>query len=346
MPTVPGSSPLRDGGSVSRPIRIAVDAMGGDNAPGVEVRGAVAAAREANGATEVVLVGRRALLEAEMTKCDAAGLPISIVDATDVITMHDTPADAVRRKRGSSLVVATALHKKGDVDGLVSAGNTGAMVAASLLGLGMLRGVRRPAIASLYPTLKNPAIVLDVGALVDCRPSDLLEFAVMGVAYVRHVLGRDDPKVALVNVGEEPSKGNELTRAAHKLLTASDLTFIGNIEGRSILTGEADVIVCDGFVGNVILKLTEGLVHALPKFLSRASGDATGEFEGLRSRFDYAEYGGAPLLGVNGAVIIAHGASSEKAMKNAIKVAAKFVEADVDGMIVNRLREVVSSDGR
>jgi glycerol-3-phosphate acyltransferase PlsX len=320
--------------------------MGGDNAPGVEVRGVVAAAREANGATEVVLVGRRALLETEMTKCDATGLPISIVDATDVITMHDTPADAVRRKRGSSLVVATALHKKGDVDGLVSAGNTGAMVAASLLGLGMLRGVRRPAIASLYPTLKNPAIVLDVGASVDCRPSDLLEFAVMGVAYVRHVLGRDDPKVALVNVGEEPSKGNELTRAAHKLLTASDLTFIGNIEGRSILTGEADVIVCDGFVGNVILKLTEGLVHALPKFLSRASGDATGEFEGLRSRFDYAEYGGAPLLGVNGAVIIAHGASSEKAIKNAIKVAAKFVEADVDGMIVNRLREVVSSDGR
>lgn len=320
--------------------------MGGDNAPGVEVRGAVAAAREANGETEVVLVGRRALLEAEMTKCDATGLPISIVDATDVITMHDTPADAVRRKRGSSLVVATALHKNGDVDGLVSAGNTGAMVAASLLGLGMLQGVRRPAIASLYPTLKNPAIVLDVGASVDCRPSDLLEFAVMGVAYVRHVLGRDDPKVALVNVGEEPSKGNELTRVAHKLLTASDLTFIGNIEGRSILTGEADVIVCDGFVGNVILKLTEGLVHALPKFLSHAGGDAAGGFEGLRSRFDYAEYGGAPLLGVNGAVIIAHGASSEKAIKNAVKVAARFVEADVDGMIVNRLREVVSSDGR
>lgn len=337
---------MRDGGSVSRPIRIVVDAMGGDNAPGVEVRGAIAAAREANGKTEVVLVGRRALLEAEITKCDTTGLPISIVDATDVITMHDTPAEAVRRKRGSSLVVATALHKKGDVDGLVSAGNTGAMVAASLLGLGMLQGVRRPAIASLYPTLKNPAIVLDVGASVDCRPSDLMEFAVMGVAYVRHVLGRDDPKVALVNVGEEPSKGNELTRAAHKLLTESDLTFIGNIEGRSILTGAADVIVCDGFVGNVILKLTEGLVHALPKFLSQAGSDASGGFEGLRRRFDYAEYGGAPLLGVNGAVIIAHGASSEKAIKNAVKVAARFVDADVGGVIVNRLREVVSSNGR
>ncbi len=346
MPTVPGSSPVHDGASVSRPIRIAVDAMGGDNAPGVEVRGAIAAAGEANGRVEVVLVGRRDLLEAEIAKCDAVETPISVVDATDVITMHDTPAEAVRRKRGSSLVIATTLLKKGNVDGLVSAGNTGAVVAAGLLGLGMLRGVRRPAIASLYPTLRDPAIVLDVGASVDCRPSDLVEFAVMGVAYVRHVLGRDDPKVALVNVGEEPSKGNELTRAAHKLLTASDLTFIGNIEGRSILTGEADVIVCDGFVGNVILKLTEGLVHALPRFLSREEGVAAGEFEGLRRRFDYAEYGGAPLLGVKGTVIIAHGASSEKAIKNAVKVAARFVDTNVDGTIVDRLREVVSSNGR
>ena len=320
--------------------------MGGDSAPGVEIGGAIAAAREAEGEIEVVLVGQQGLLEAEIAKRDVTGLPISIVDAADVIGMHDAPAEAVRRKRGSSLVVATALHKKGDVDGLVSAGNTGAVVAAGLLGLGMLRGVRRPAIASLYPPLKDPAIVLDVGASVDCRPSDLLEFAVMGVAYARHVLGRDDPQVALVNIGEEPSKGNELTRAAHRLLKESDLTFIGNIEGSSILAGAADIIVCDGFVGNVILKLTEGLIHVLPKFLSQGSGIAAGDADGLRRKFDYAEYGGAPLLGVNGAVVIAHGASSEKAIKNAVKVAAKFVDADVDGVIVDTLREVVSNDGR
>jgi glycerol-3-phosphate acyltransferase PlsX len=325
-------------------VRIAVDAMGGDNAPAIQVEGALAAAREADGAIELVLVGKQALIEAELAARDHSGLSVSIVDADDVITMAESPAQAVRKKRGASLIVATGLLKSGDVGGLVSAGNTGAVVASSLLGLGMLKEVRRPAIASLFPTAKETGVLLDVGASVDSRPRDLLEFAVMGEVYARHVLGRDEPRVALMNIGEESTKGSELTQEAHRLLAQATLNFAGNLEGRNLLRGNVDVVVCDGFVGNVVLKLIEGLIDMLS---SAVGGDFKGVgLDTLARQLDYAEYGGAPLLGVNGTVIIAHGSSSAKAIKNAVRVAARFVDTDLDHVIADRLREVVADNGR
>ncbi len=319
-------------------VRIAVDAMGGESAPVVEVEGTLQAVRESDGRVEVVLVGREPELKAELSKHDAEGLPISIVHADEVITMGESPATAIRRKRGASIVVAANLQAEGKVDGLVSAGNTGAVVAASLFGMGMLPNVRRPAIASMFPTIGRPSVVLDVGASIDSRPSDLLEFAAMGDVYARYVLGRDKPGIGLMNIGEESTKGSELTQEAHKLLQASPVNFVGNVEGRSFLQGMADVIVTDGFVGNVMLKLVEGVLDVLTEALKDAGADKG--LEMLKRQFDYAEYGGAPLLGVNGVVIIAHGSSSAKAIKNAIKVAARFVDTDLDARIVERLREV------
>lgn len=327
-----------------RPVRIAVDAMGGDNAPGVEVEGALEAALEAGGALEVVLVGRSESVGPELSARARPDLPVSVVHADEVIEMGESPASAVRKKRGASIIVATELHKRGEVDGVVSAGNTGAVVASSLLGLGMLPSVRRPAIASLFPTVKEPSVVLDVGASVDSKPSDLFEFAMMGDVFAHYVLGREEPRVALMNIGEESSKGSDLVQQAHRLLCQSPLNFIGNVEGRSFLRGKADVVVCDGFVGNVMLKLTEGVLDILTNALS---GDGQREvLASLARQLDYAEYGGAPLLGVNGVVIIAHGSSSPKAIKNAIKVAARFVDIDLDGKIVQRLKGVVAENGQ
>lgn len=318
--------------------------MGGDNAPAVEVEGAIAAARDGAGALEVVLVGRRCSIQAELERQGADGLPLSVVDAPDTITMDESPAAAVRRKRRASIVVAADLHKGGEVDGVVSAGNTGAVVAATLLALGKLPGLRRPAIASLFPTVTDPVLVLDVGASLDSRPGDLLDFALMGDTFARHVLGRERPRVALMNIGEESTKGGELILEAHRLLSASPLHFVGNIQGRGLLRGEADVVVCDGFVGNIMLKLTEGVIDLLSGVLS---GDLrTGVLQTLAKKLDYAEYGGAPLLGVNGVVIIAHGSSSPKAIKNAVDVAARFVDIDLDGKIVDALRKVATGDAR
>ena len=325
------------------PIRIAIDAMGGENAPGVEVEGGLEAVRESGGAVEVVLVGREDLVAAELAGHDHEGLPISVVNADEIIEMTDSPASAVRRKRGASIVVATELHKRREVDGLVSAGNTGAVVASTLLGLGMLPSVRRPAIASLFPTLKEPAIVVDVGASIDSRPSDLLEFAAMGDVLASCLLDRERPRVALMNIGEEPTKGSQLTQETYGLLSGSGLNFIGNIEGKSLLQGVADVVVCDGFVGNIMLKLAEGVRDMLRSALS-GSGAPQG-LSPFLSQFDYSEYGGAPLLGVDGVVIIAHGASSPKAIKNAVKVAARFVDTDLDAHIVDRVREIGVADG-
>ena len=326
------------------PIRIAIDAMGGENAPGVEVEGGLSAVRESGGAIGVTLVGREDLLMEELSKHDHEGLPVSVVNADEIIEMGDSPASAIRRKRGASIVVATGLQKRGEVDGLVSAGNTGAVVASSLLGLGMLPNVRRPAIASLFPTSKRPAIVLDVGASIDSRPADLLEFAAMGDVLARHLLDCENPRIGLMNIGEEPSKGSQLTQDAHVLLTASPLNFVGNVEGKSFLKGSADVLVCDGFVGNIVLKLAEGMRDMFSRALS-GSG-AAGALSSFVSQFDYSEYGGAPLLGPAGVVIIAHGASSPKAIKNAVKVAARFVDTDMDARIVDRLNEVRGTDGR
>ena len=338
-----GTTSTEGSAKVGRPVRIAIEAMGGENAPGAEVEGAVAAVRQAGGSLEIVLVGQRKVLEEALARQGAGELPISVAHADEVITMHESPADAVRRKRGSSIVVAAGLHKSGAVDGLVSAGNTGAVVASTLLGLGMLPNVRRPAIASFFPALGEPAVVLDVGASVDCRPSDLLEFAVMGSAYVQVVLERERPRVALMNVGEEPSKGNEVTQAAYKLIDGSPLNFVGNIEGRDLMTGVADVVVCDGFVGNVMLKVIESVLYVLPRFTG--DDEKSMGMDGIRKQFDSEEYGGAPLLGVNGVVIIAHGGSKGKAIKNAALMAARFVEKNLGGTIVERLREAAIGNG-
>jgi len=324
-------------------VRIAVDAMGGEGAPTVEVEGAVGAVRESEGRVEAVLVGREDDIRAELEKHDHDGLPISIAHASEVISMGESPATAIRKKRGASVVVAADLHARGEVEGLVSAGNTGAVVASSLFGLGMLENVRRPAIASMFPTIDRPSVVLDVGASIDSRPSDLLTFGAMGDVYARHVLGRREPRVGLMNIGEEETKGSELTQAAYKLLAESRMNFVGNIEGRSFLQGKADVVVTDGFVGNVMLKLVEGVLDILTSALKGPG--AHQDFEMLRSQFDYAEYGGAPLLGVNGVVIIAHGSSSAKAIKNAVKVAAKFVDTDLGGKIVDRVSEASVTNG-
>ena len=323
-------------------VRIAVDAMGGEGAPQVEIEGALEAVRESEGRVEVVLVGRQDALEAELSKHDSSGLPITTSHAGEVIAMGESPATAVRRKRNASIVVAADLHKRGEVDGIVSAGNTGAVVASALLGLGMLPNVRRPAIASMFPTISEPAVLLDVGASVDSRPEDLLEFAAMGDVYAHHVLARTTPRVALMNIGEERTKGSELTQEAHRLLSGSPLNFIGNVEGRSFLRGRADVVVTDGFVGNVMVKLTEGILDIMTKALDEAG--AHRGLEALARQLDYAEYGGAPLLGVAGVVIIAHGSSSPKAIKNAVKVAARFVDIDLDAKIIEKLREVVGDD--
>jgi glycerol-3-phosphate acyltransferase PlsX len=263
----------RQVGESKRPVRVAIDAMGGESAPRVEVKGGLAAASESGGAVEVVLVGKRDLIEQELERHDHAGLPVSVVHADEIIEMAEAPAAAVRRKRGASIVVAMELQKSGEVDGLVSAGNTGAVAASGLLGLGMLPSVRRPAIASLFPTVAEPAVVLDVGASIDSRPSDLLEFAAMGEVLARYVLNRENPRVALMNIGEEPSKGSALTQAAYALLSASQMNFIGNVEGKGLLRGAADVVVCDGFVGNIMLKLVEGMKDVLTKGLGSSGGD-------------------------------------------------------------------------
>jgi len=341
---LPGSDADHGSPGASRGVRIAVDAMGGEGAPGVEVEGALAAVRESGGALEVVLVGDRKVVETELESRDTAGLPVSVVNAEEVIGMHEAPAAAIRKKRRASIVVAVELHKRGEVDGVVSAGNTGAVVASSLLGLRVLGPVRRPGIASLFPTVRDPAVVIDVGASIDSRPTDLLTFAVMGEAYARHVLGRERPRVGLVNIGEESTKGSELTQSAHRLLAESPLDFVGNVEGGNLLRGEADVVVCDGFVGNVMLKLTEGIIDVLAHVVG---GDlAASGLGALATQLDYAEYGGAPLLGVDGVVIIAHGSSSPKAIKNAIRVAGRFVDVGLDKVILERLQEVVGTHGR
>ena len=320
-----------------------MDATGGENSPGAEVEGGIAAVRESGGAIGVVFVGREDIVGPELKKHDYAGLPVSLVNAADAIGMDESPASAIRKKRDASIVVATGLHKRGEAEGLVSAGNTGAVVASTLLGLGMLPSVRRPAIASMFPTMKEPAVVLDVGASIDSRPSDLLEFAVMGEVFARHVLGRENPRIGLMNIGEEPTKGSQLTQRAYELISGSDLNFVGNVEGKSFLSGDADVVVCDGFVGNIMLKLVEGVKDILMSALGGMEDDRA--ISAIAKRFDYAEYGGAPLLGVAGVVIIAHGKSSPKAIKNAVKVAGSFVDTGLDARIAVRLREAVVGNG-
>ena len=319
-------------------IKIAVDAMGGDYAPHAIVAGAVQAAKEYG--VGVILVGIQETVEQELRKHHASSLPIEIRNATQVVDMLDSPSTVFRRKKDSSIRVANDLVKAGEAVAVISAGHTGAAMATSLFLLGTVEGVERPAIATIMPTVSGACVVLDVGANVDCKPSHLLQFAVMGDVFAKHLLKNPNPKVGLLSIGEEETKGNELTKEAFKLLTETNLNFIGNVEGRDIMMGKADVIVCDGFIGNVVLKTSEAVAEAINCLLRENVGEnllrkagyflMRPAFRALKNKLDYAEYGGAPLLGVNGISIISHGRSSDRAIKNAIRVAREYARSDVN----------------
>jgi glycerol-3-phosphate acyltransferase PlsX len=330
-------------------LTIAVDAMGGDHAPKSEVEGAVRAARTLG--VKVLLVGRQDVVRRELEEhAGYRDLPIEIVHASDVITMEDSAAKAVRSKRDSSLRVASRLVRDGVAEGFVSAGNTGAVMATAKMVQGVVPGVYRPALAGVFPTIikGSPVVVVDVGANVDCEPSMLAQFAIMGEIYSRIILGRPKPRVGILSIGEEAHKGNEVTRSATRLMKDLTLNFIGNVEGRDIYGGQVDVIVCDGFIGNVALKVSEGLVEMV-RHLLRESLEATisgkigyvlakSAFVDFKKRVDYSEYGGAPLLGVRGSCIICHGRSNGNAIRNAIRVAKEFCECRVNQRIEDELR--------
>jgi glycerol-3-phosphate acyltransferase PlsX len=320
-------------------MKIAVDAMGGDNAPQAVVAGAVEAAKEFG--TGIILVGIEELIQAELKKHhQAKTLPIEVRNATQVVDMLDSPATVFRRKKDSSIRVANELVKSGDAVAVISAGHTGAAMATSLFILGPLEGVERPAIATFMPTMKETCIVLDVGANVDCKPNHLLQFAIMGEVYAKYLLKNPNPRVGLLSIGEEETKGNELTKEAFKLLTETSLNFIGNVEGRDVMSGKADVVVCDGFIGNVVLKLSEAVAETIGLMIRENIGDnlirklgyfmMRPAFRALKRRIDYAEYGGAPLVGINGISIISHGRSSDRAIKNAVRVATELAKSEVN----------------
>jgi glycerol-3-phosphate acyltransferase PlsX len=327
-------------------LKIAIDAMGGDFAPHEIVLGAVAACREF--AAEVILVGDEMMLKGELKGINTAGLKLDIQHASETIAMDDHPATAVRRKKDSSLVVANKLVKQKEAAAVISAGNTGAAMTASLFGIGRIDGVDRPAIATPMPTQNGVSVILDVGANADCEPENLVQFALMGAVYAQKVLNLPSPRIGLLSIGEEDTKGNKLTIAAHQLLKTKGLNFIGNVEGRDIHRGECEVIVCDGFTGNIVLKLTEGLAAMLfgqiktaiqGNFMSNLGGLLLQKsFYKLKNQLDDTEYGGAPLLGLNGISIISHGNSNAKAIKNAIRVARRAAERDVVGMIAAALK--------
>ena len=319
-------------------IRIAVDAMGGDHAPSAVVDGAVAAARHLE--VQIALVGPTDVLAEALAQHPGwQRLGLETVEAPDVIAMTEPPAVTLRRRPGASVRVAADLVAQRRAGALVSAGHTGATVMAAYGAFGTIPGVDRPALAASIPTCARPAVLLDAGANVECRPHHLLQFAVMGSVYARIAYGSERPRVALLSIGEEETKGNDLTREAHRLLKASSLNFIGNIEGREIYNGSADVIVCDGFTGNIVLKTSEGLVEAVETLLGEElRGTFSSQvgyllsrraFRRFRRRLDYSEYGGAPLLGVAGLAIVGHGRSSAKAIRNAIAMAYRFATSDV-----------------
>jgi phosphate acyltransferase len=330
--------------------------MGSDNAPLVEVPAAIQAVQQYR--VEVSLVGREEVLLAELRKHSGwERLAIKVVNASDVITMDDSAAKAVRSKKDSSIRVASRLVRDGEVAGFVSAGNTGAVMATAKMVQGMVPGVDRPALATVFPTRTgNPVVVLDMGANVDCTPEMLAQFAVMGNIYARAVLHVNEARVGILSIGEEDHKGNELTKAAAPLIKAQRLKFVGNVEGRDIFKGETvDVVVCDGFVGNVVLKLSEGLADMFVKLLKQELTSSfqnkvgaflsRGAFASLKKRIDYSEYGGAPLLGVKGVCIICHGSSNVNAIKNAIRFAAEYASEGVNARIAHDLAENDASEG-
>ncbi len=338
--------------SAAPAVRVALDAMGGDHAPAETVLGAIQAAREYG--MGVYLVGREEAIRAELAKHDTSGLDLPIVHTDEVIEMDEHPANAVRRKKNASMTLDLQLVRDGSALGAVSAGNSGAMMAASLFTLKRISGVERPALGGVFPTRDSACLVIDIGANTDCKPEYLQQFALMGSIYMERIFGVASPRVGLLANGEEETKGDQLVIEAHELLKASaptlGLNFIGNIEGRDIPTGGADVVVCDGFVGNVVLKLSEGLAETLLGMVrtqmtsSLPSKLAAAVLRpGLRKvfrRLDYAEYGGVPLLGINGSAIVAHGRSNAKAIKNALRAARQTAETGVAGAIAEGLAKL------
>ncbi|WP_342346574.1 phosphate acyltransferase PlsX [uncultured Nitrospira sp.] len=315
-------------------MKIAVDAMGGDHGLSPNVEGAIQATRESS--LSIILVGDEPSLQSHLDKLGGTKAGIEIFHAPQVVDMHESPALIARKKRDSSIWKATELVKNKQADALVSAGNTGATMVSAFFLLGLIQGVERPAIAATLPTRQGKAIMLDVGATVDCTARQLFQFGIMGHEYGRHLLGNDRPRVGLLSIGEEDTKGNEVTKETFKLLKDSPINFIGNVEGRDVYSGNADVIVTDGFIGNVALKISEGLADAIKKMLMKEIAQSAlgrlsylfvaGPLLRLRRKTDYAEFGGAPLLGVEGISMICHGRSSSKAIKNAILRAQALAE--------------------
>ena len=336
-------------------MRIAIDAMGGDEGPSVTVDGALVAARHLQ--VGLLLVGDAGAIEAELARHPVVSLfrrfDLQIVDAPDRIEMTESAAQALRRKPRASIRVAAEAVRDGRADALFSAGHTGASVMAAHAAFGMLPGVERPALATIIPTRRSPAVLLDAGATVGCRASHLVQFAVMGAAYARVALGLESPRVGLLSIGEEETKGNDVTCEAHQLLKDAPINFIGNVEGRHVYSGDADVIVCDGFTGNVTLKLSEGLVETVESLLhdelAATFGGRVGyvlsrqAFRRFRRRVDYSEYGGAPLVGVNGLCIVGHGRSSAKAVANAVTMAVRAVHENLLGRLSHDLSRLAST---
>lgn len=332
--------------------RIALDAMGGDFAPQATVAGALLALSELDPAHTIQLVGRTATITEQLDSLLAAAEyqplrgqrdRLAIVDAPDVIEMTDKPGAAIRSKPNSSMLVGLKLQAEGKSDAFVSAGNTGAQMAASMVVLKLHAGLKRPPIATIFPTIRQPLVVLDSGANVDCSADELAQFARLGVVYAEDILGRTNPAVGLLSIGEEAEKGNAVVKEAHQLLQSAGINFVGNVEGRDLPKGACDrgpidVVVCDGFVGNVVLKFYESIAPLIIGLLGKAGVDQKVMMTALK-QLDYSEHGGAPLLGVNGVSIISHGKSSPRAIKNAIKVAVQAIDVQMNEHIGRRLRE-------
>lgn len=340
MPAIPGEPSKR----------IAVDAMGGDFAPERPVEGAIHAVRDLG--VPVTLVGREPEVRRVLAQHDHRGLDLEVIHAEDAIDMDEMVVAALRKKKNSSLRIAAKLVRDGKAAGMVSAGNTGAVMAIAKIVIGTLEGVNRPALVTTVPNLRGKTVWLDVGANVEVKPEGFREFAIMGSIYARHVLGIDNPRVGLLSVGAEEVKGTDLTRETHKLLKAAVPNFIGNVEGRDLFNGNCDVVVCDGFTGNVSLKALESIVETLQIFLRQEMEKslrtrlgfllARPALRGFKKRVDYAEFGGAPLLGLKGCTIICHGGSSSRAIRNAVRAADEYVRKGVDRSIEGHLRELLA----
>lgn len=334
-------------------MRIAVDAMGGDHAPREIVAGAVQAAAGIPGLTTLYLVGQESVIREELAGHGEVSPKIVIRHASESVGMEETPALAIRKKKDNSISRSVDMVKAGEADAAVSAGNTGAMVVAATLKLRTLEGIQRPAIATVMPTMGRPLVLIDAGANTDCTPDLLVEFAVMGSVYAREILGAVNPVVGLLSIGGEDSKGNEITKEAFRLLSAAPVNFRGNVEGHDIFRGETDVIVCDGFVGNVVLKTSESVAHAIGSWLKkefkanpiRLAGALLlkGAIKSLKNRMDPELFGGAPLLGANGVCIISHGSSSRVAIFHAVRVACEAVGHHVNEHIVEEARKLVKT---